>query len=87
LDDYNLALKELEKAIRVDPGNEDLWKLYNNLKSDIETQSLGEKKVFKSFFRNVNKTYEEGEAKVVSSNDIGKGEVKLLDMYSSFLIF
>lgn len=53
-EDYVLAFKELEKALKYSPNDPTILPLYNKLKIDIEKHNKDEKKVFKSFFRNVN---------------------------------
>jgi hypothetical protein len=82
IEDYILALDELEKALLINPNITEISDLYDSLKADIDRQKKGEKKVFKSFFRNVNKVYEEKEKEVIrlEKSDIGKPELKLLDL-------
>jgi hypothetical protein len=71
----------LEKALTYDPHNNEIRHLHDSLSDDIQKQKKGEKRVFKSFFRNVNRIYEEQQKIVGASNpDIGKAEVKLLEM-------
>jgi hypothetical protein len=75
-----LAYQELKNALAYDPYNVEIKNLYEKLKNDIDQQSKGEKKVFKSFFRNVNKIYEDNSKEEPQKSDIGKAEVKLLGL-------
>jgi len=59
LNDYKAALEELNKALKYSPENAEIIMLRNNLNQIINNSQLEEKKVFKSFFRNVNYVYEQ----------------------------
>jgi hypothetical protein len=95
-EDYVLAFKELEKALKYSPNDQTILTLYNKLKIDIEKHNKDEKKVFKSFFRNVNYEIMQKEDKenlsVNNSSDkkiselseedsnLGKPEIRILNL-------
>jgi hypothetical protein len=69
-------------AHHMEPENEEIKNIYYKTKSDIENQKKGEKKVFKSFFRNVNKSFQEAPEEPKKKDDeIGKPQLKFLTMY------
>ena len=51
IEEYKLALKDLERCLEISNNNEEILKEYNDLKRYIESESLNEKSVFKKFFR------------------------------------
>ncbi len=60
-EDHILALQEIESALKIDSSNESLLSIHGSLKNEIDKHKQGERKVFKSFFRNVNYEYLEKE--------------------------
>ncbi len=53
-EDYKSALEQLDLAVKYSQGNLDLKNMRDKLYDQIENENKEEKKVFKSFFRNVN---------------------------------
>lgn len=53
-EDYQKALGELDKALSYSPNDESIKTLHATLKAQLEKHKIEEKRVFKSFFRNVN---------------------------------
>ncbi len=51
IEEYELALKDLEKCLELSNKNEEILIEYNQLKSYIESENFNEKNVFKRFFR------------------------------------
>ena len=79
--EYEIALKDIKIAYELDTSNQDMKNLYFGLRNDIDIQKKGEKRVFKSFFRNVNKTYQDKEIeKKEESDQIGKPQIKFLNL-------
>jgi hypothetical protein len=73
-------------AHHMEQSNEEIKNIYNKVKADIENQKKGEKKVFKSFFRNVNKSFQETAEETEPLNkkkdeELGKPQLKFLTMY------
>jgi len=56
LEDHILALKDLETILKLDKTNFEINKSYQDLLLFIEKEKIGEKKIFKSFFRKINET-------------------------------
>jgi hypothetical protein len=87
-----LALKDLENALKCD-NLEEIRLLYENLKVYITNHKNKEKKVFKSFFRNINykQLVEEDEKEKLKNSDryvttdddnsLGKPELRVLNLY------
>lgn len=55
MEDHIIALKDLESILKIDPYNAQINKNYVDLSAFIENEKIGEKQVFKSFFRKINK--------------------------------
>lgn len=56
MEDHILALRDLESIVKIDPNNSQIRKNYEELSAFINSEKIGEKKVFKSFFRKINET-------------------------------
>lgn len=90
MDDYLKARDCLEKAYNIDNNNEEVKTTLDNLYAYIQKEKNDEKKIFKSFYRNVNYKYMEEEEKkkkenVLTSKDennplSGKAQLRMLDL-------
>ena len=87
MDDYLKARECLEKAFNIDNSNNDVKVTLDNLNAYIQKEKRDEKKIFKSFYRNVNYKYIEEEEKkkkekAKDENDplSGKAQIRMLDL-------
>ena len=86
MDDYLKARECLEKAFNIDNSNNDVKVTLDNLNAYIQKEKRDEKKIFKSFYRNVNYKYIEEEKKkkekAKDENDplSGKAQIRMLDL-------
>lgn len=86
LEDHIIALKDLETILKIDANNLEIKKMYEDLKSFVQNENIGQKKVFKSFFRKINENeiYNENNKKEkeitqgenINENNIANSEVE-----------
>lgn len=64
-------MKDLETILKIDGNNLEIKKMYEDLKSFVQNENIGQKKVFKSFFRKINENviYNENNKKEISQGE------------------